>query len=368
MENHKDLKTLLSESIKTLEEIAKINSNNSEESIKYAKKTFKTLKQKFPSFKLELVWEYSFLGNHYQILIIKEEETITVSLAKNQYIPWGLRNAIHPRQYDFVVVDGYTFSIEDVMKIIDEHLNNTSVRELILRTALINTKLEKLDDERSNYYPTEEELQEFFNSWRIKNGLERVSDYDEYLNLNGFSHDEIEENLKTKKAHLNFLNSLPAISPKEYFSENISDFTRYKIESYTTKSSEESVRLKEFLEKNPNDLSIWVRDKFLSNTNHSFEPISYKLENCIHSQLDKEVGDLISKSPKSGILPPMLMNGKWFFINILSILPAQYNDEIESVIRQRLLADWVKKTQQESSIQWLWGDKDTFPNQNIQEA
>lgn len=369
VENCQELNNLLSESIETLKQITQANVKNNEESVENAKKVFNDLKNKFSLFDLHLVWEYSLLGNHYQILIIKEEETITISLANNQYIPWGLRNAIHPRQYDFVIVDGYTLSVEDVMKIIDEHLNNVSIRESIVKAALINSKLEKMDDaEKSIYNPTETELQQFFNSWRVKRGLEKISDYNEYLSLNGYSHNNIEEGLRAKKAHLNFLNSIPSKDPKQYFSENTSDFVRYEIESYIVKSDEDSIKLKDFLEKNPNDLCLWAREKFLSSNNIVIESSSYNLAKCFHFQLDKEVADLIHQSPKLGLLPPIRMNEKWTFVNVLSITPAQYDDEIESVIRQRLLAEWSRKTQQECSIQWLWGDKDIFPNRNIQEA
>lgn len=285
-------------------------------------------------------------------------------------MPWALRNATHPRERDFVVVDGFVLSVNSVMEIIDEHLNNNHLREAIINQAIIKREFNKLTDaEKSSFEATQEQMQAEFDKWRSERNLYTVASYEEYLRANGLTHSIIEGKIWDSKSYNNFLDSLNLTSIEDYFAQHSSDFSRYKVESYAVNSQDEAKELEKFLKEQPDSMCVWARKKFLldaeNNTGNQFG--AYQLNTVWQYELDPEVAKLLSQNPSIERLPPVEINGKWTFVNVLSYYPPQLNQETESRIRQRLLNNWFSKKKQSCSIQWLWGDSDIFPNQNIQE-
>ena len=333
-----------------------------------ALKAFELFKNRFPLFKPELVWEYSAIGNHYQTMLFADDETITVSVCPNHYIPWALRNAVHPREHDFVVIDGLTMSVANVMEIIDEHLENRSIREAIINGAVLKHQLEKITtEENESYQPTEAQIQTAFDHWRLQYGLGSVDAYSEYLQANGLTHEKIEAQIKDKRTYNNFLEAQIKTPLEDYYSQHTAEFARYKLESYIANSQDEADELSLFLQANPDGLCVWARDRFLAEDAEKAQN-NYQLNTCWHYQFDPEVAEILSDIPKTGLLSPIEMNGKYTFVNVLAITPPSLDYQTEAVIRQKLVGKWINEKKKNISIQWLWGDKDIFPNQNIQEA
>ncbi len=371
-----ELTEALTESLIILKEIVQLEAkSNAETSVellrtsdtKQAEHMFEKFKEKHSKFSPELVWEYSAIGNHYQAMLFDSEETITVSVCPNHYIPWAVRNAVHPREHDFAVIDGFTMSVANVMEIIDEHLENASIRQAIVNSAVLKRQLEKISEEEDLLYQsTEEQMQIEFDRWRVKHGLGSVESYQEYLQANGLTHHKIEAQIRDKRTYNNFLEALCHRPIEEYYEEHKQEFTLYKMESYVAESETGVKELSEFLKSQSDGLCIWARKQFMAESDNARN--NYQLNTCWHSQLDKEVAELLVNNPKTGLLPPVEMNGKWTFINILAITPPILDQQTEAIIRQRQVKEWIDEKKKTCGIQWLWGDKDIFPNQNIQES
>lgn len=371
-----ELEKAVSEAVIVLKEIieqdSKLNKNIPVEFLKSANpkeavKQFKNYQDRHKIFNPELVWEYSSIGNHYQALIFNEEETITVSVCPNYYIPWALRNATHPREHDFVVVDDYIVRVSDVMDVINEYLNDIRIREAIVNHTIIRYHLSKIPQEETELHlPTEIQIQRDFDHWRLKRGLATIDSYNEYLQANGLTHQKVEMQIIDNRKQDNFLESLCHSPIEDYYSEHKNEFIRYKMESYIAQSAEEAKELSEFLQTNPDGLCNWSRKQFLAAA-ENFQN-NYQLNTCRHYQLDAEVAEMLAANPNTGLLPPIEMNGKLTFVNILEITPSSLDQQTESIIRQRQITEWINEKKKTCSIQWLWGDKDIFPNQNIQEV
>ncbi|MFV0387395.1 MAG: hypothetical protein ACK5NT_01465 [Pyrinomonadaceae bacterium] len=328
---------------------------------------FEPFKSDFSQFDPELVWEYSAMGNHYEVLLFEEELTTSISICPNYHIPWALRNAIHPREFDFVIVNGYAISVMAVMQVIDEHLDQKNIREAILNHAIMKYEFGRVTKEEDKLYqPTESQMQIEFDRWRVQRGLSSIDSYNEYLQANGLIHEKIDAQIKDKRTYNNFLEALIHSPIEEYYDEHTEDFVLYKMESYVAQSEDEARELKGFLQDNPDGLCIWARKEFFSQTENAVN--NYQLNSCRHYQLDEEVAGLLLENGKTGLLPPIEMNGKMTFVNILDIIPPTLDQQVESIIRQRQVQEWIDEKKKTLSIQWLWGDKDIFPNQNIQEV
>jgi len=106
-----ELEKATAAAIGKLREILQIREITNNKTTEKAKKFFESFQKEYSSLNPKLVWEHSVAGNHYQLMLSTDkDETIAVSISPNYYIPWALRNEIHPKESDFVVVDGYTLS------------------------------------------------------------------------------------------------------------------------------------------------------------------------------------------------------------------------------------------------------------------
>lgn len=368
-----EMGTAVSEAVTVLKEIIEVETKLYKEmpvenlktaDTQVAEKIFQDYKVKYDSYKPELVWEYSTLGNHYQTLLFDNDQTITISVCPNQYVPWALRNAVHPREHDFLVIDGFTIKIANIMEIIDEHLENKNLKEAIINYAVVQLQLSQIkEEENEKYQPTQEQLQNEFDRWRSERGLTTPESYNEYLEATGLTHLKIEAIIKDKRTYNNFLEAQCHTSVKDYFAQHKSDFIRYKIESYSA-DYDEVDDLNKFLLANPDQLCLWNRNKFLTQKENLS---SYQLNECWHYQLDSEVADTLVQNQRIGMMPTFEINNKILFVNVLSIQESKLDIQTETRIRQKLVQQWINEKKKSCSIQWLWGDKDIFQNQNIQE-
>lgn len=76
-----------------------------------AKRRFAEAAAQVPEIGAKLVWERSYTGYHYEILLGGRTGTVSLSICPHQHAPWAMRNATHPREGDFAVINDHVVSV-----------------------------------------------------------------------------------------------------------------------------------------------------------------------------------------------------------------------------------------------------------------
>lgn len=316
---------------------------------------------------LHLVWERAYPTYHYEMLVSNDEEgTISLSYCPPNHQPWAVRNASHPRDDDFVVINNFLMSVSDIMNLLDRYLYNEHIVDAILTEGLLKSKYARLNpEERISNEPTPQMVQESFEAWRHQKGLQTSDQYYQWLQTHGKTHEEIENQLKNQLRLDLFVEKIGFAgteNAQEYFKQNKALFTRYVFETFVVESAQEAYEFLSEVTSGTGSFRDLAIQKFLASGANG---VPYQIIESVAKNLRLDVQAQLGESPEKSLFGPFPQNGRWIIMHLLQSKPATFSADIAREVRTDLIKTWVKKELASAQVQWLWGDQRYFENRNI---
>jgi putative peptide maturation system protein len=296
---------------------------------------------------IELVWEdQAFDGSlHYDALVRLEEQhaTVSMSVSKDDDLPWVLRGLQRWRDSDLLRVNGVTMAVEQAISQLDVLWEKQPLMQKLIDSCIIEGELQRRSIQISGA-----DLQAAFDNLRRRRGLFTVEALQNWLQDSGVSMSALQE-LAIKLARAAKLREVIAADQVDaYFQTHARQFDQLKIAIVEVRSAQAADALKSRVLVEGMSLAAAAQDAFLTGS-----AAALNLRKLDRREFAEEFGDL---SCEAGTVHVITRDDHLLVVQVLALQPAETSPATHGRVTSALFQQWLADQRRRARIEWFWGD------------
>jgi len=314
-----------------------------------AQRRLRAVQARHPEIVMELVWEEeSYDGSvHYDALLRESDgATLSVSLNRDDGLPWPLRGVRRWSDADLAQVNGEILKIQDAVGLLDFLGQDTPVLQRLVDVCLIRQELAQRPIPLSDA-----ELQRGLDDLRRAHKLHGAADTARWMRARGLTHERLEQ-LVVDHLTIDRLGERIAEGRVErHFEAQRAQLDTARLARLEFGDEESARRTYRRLCAGELDFFAAAEQAFLA-APKSERALFVSLQ---RSALSEELGAAVFAATPGSVLEPMRLDDRFVILRVLSLAPAQLDGATRVAIQQQLLEAWLAARREQADVTWFWG-------------
>jgi putative peptide maturation system protein len=310
-----------------------------------AEARMRRLARRLPKFPLELVWERQALGGpvHYDALLRLPGGTASLSVAPADAVPWPLRGAHHPREYELVSVNGRVLTIEEAIACCDGLWDEARITARLVDMCLMDEALRAL-----RLRVREADLQEAMDAFRAARGLRTAASTEAWLHAHGLTEEELASQLRGELARGQLRAHVTKGQVAAHFAAHARTYDRANLARFAVPERAVAERLCAAIAAGTEDFFAVAERLFVAGEGDG------KLFTTVRrGALGPAPATLIFGAPTGPIVVPS--GGRFEVVRVLGIVTAVLDSATREEVAADLFEAWLCERRAAAQIEWFWG-------------
>jgi putative peptide maturation system protein len=302
-----------------------------------------------PDVYMRLLWATEAYDDslHYDVILRPTNgDTISVSMCRNDTLPWPLRGIQRWSEANVLQVNGRTLTMEQAVAFLDVLWNEAPLMERMINSCLIKEELEN-----EPIVISDDELQSGIDGLRRTHRLYTAEETESWLRQCGMTHAQLEQLVLGTLTCAHLRKRVAANRSAHYFESHCTQFDVAHIARIELPDRDGALLLRKRATKDVNGFAAAMQEEFASGDAR----VRCTFTSLRRRDLSSELEEHLFAAAPGDVVGPILVGTAHVLGCLLKLRPACYDADTQAAIEQILFEQWLSERRSQATVTWHWG-------------